>query len=51
MPVSARFIIAANALFPSLLAHVMRIVNRFLPPPVSQSGDEAKSGAELRTAK
>src|ERR1700693_353395 len=51
MPVSAYFIIAANALFPSLVARVMRSVNNFLPPQVSQDGDEAKSGAELRPRK
>src|SRR6202162_5151134 len=51
MLVSAYFIIAANALFPSFVARVMRSVNNFLPPQVSKDGDEAKSGAELRPRK
>jgi short-subunit dehydrogenase len=51
MPCSAYFIIAANALFPNLTARVMKIVNRSMPPPVSKSGDEARSGAEVRGQK
>jgi len=51
MPATAYFIIAANALFPSLMARVMRNVNNFLPPQVSQDGDEAKSGAQLQSRK
>lgn len=51
MPWSAYFIIAANALFPNLTARVMKIVNRSLPPRVSKSGDEARSGAEVRGQK
>jgi short-subunit dehydrogenase len=47
MPWSAYFIIAANALFPNLAGHVMKIVNRGLPPRVSQSGNESRSGAEV----
>src|SRR5256714_304523 len=46
MPLSAYLIIAANALFPNLTARVMNMFNRSLPPRVSQSGNEAKSGAE-----
>src|SRR5205807_277380 len=48
MPLSAYLIIAANALFPNLTARVMKMFNRSLPPRVSQSGHEAKSGAEVR---
>ena len=48
MPLSAYLIIAANALFPNLTARVMTMFNRSLPPRVSQSGNEAKSGAEVR---
>ena len=48
MPLSAYLIIAANALFPNLTARVMKMFNRSLPPRVSQSGNEAKSGAEVR---
>jgi len=51
MPWSAYFIIAANALFPNLTARVMKIVNRSLPPRVSKSGDEARSGTEVRGQK
>ena len=51
MPCSAYFIIAANALFPNLTARVMKIVNRSLPSRVSKSGDEARSGAEIRGQK
>ena len=51
MPRSAYFIIAANALFPNLTARVMKIVNRSMPPRVSKSGDEARSGAEVRSKK
>jgi len=51
MPCSAYFIIATNALFPNLIARVMKIVNRSMPPRVSKSGDEARSGAEVRGQK
>jgi short-subunit dehydrogenase len=51
MPWSAYFIIAANALFPTLTARAMKIVNRSMPPRVSKSGDEARSGAEVRGKK
>src|SRR5437867_1853060 len=47
MPFSAYFIIAVNALFPNLTARVVKIVNRSMPPRVSKSGDEARSGAEV----
>jgi short-subunit dehydrogenase len=48
MPWPTHLIIAANALFPNLTGYLMKIVNRCLPPCVSQSGDEARSGAEIR---
>ena len=51
MPWPAYFIIAANALFPNLTARIMKIVNRSMPPRVSKSGDEARSGAEVRGEK
>ena len=51
MPWSVHFIIAANALLPNLTARVMKIVNRSMPPRVSKSGDEARSGAEVRGKK
>jgi short-subunit dehydrogenase len=48
MPLSAYLIIAANALFPNLTARVIRMLNAFLPSRVSQSGDEARRGSEIR---
>ena len=48
MPLSAYLIIAANAVFPNLTARVMRMLNAFLPSRVSQSGDEARRGSEIR---
>jgi short-subunit dehydrogenase len=51
MPWPAYFIIAANALFPNLTARIMKVVNRSMPPRVSKSGDEARSGAEVRGEK
>lgn len=51
MPWTAHFIIAANALFPNLTGYVMKLVNKCLPRRVSQSGDEAQSGAEVRGKK
>jgi short-subunit dehydrogenase len=48
MPCSAYLIIAANALFPNLTARMMKTFNRCLPARVSQEGNEAKSGAEVR---
>jgi short-subunit dehydrogenase len=47
MPFTARLIIAANAVFPNLMARAMKMFNRSLPPRVSQSGNEARSGAEI----
>jgi NAD(P)-dependent dehydrogenase (short-subunit alcohol dehydrogenase family) len=51
MPWSARFLIAANGIFPSLTGYLMKMVNRCLPSRINKSGDEARSGAELRRAK
>jgi len=48
MPLTAYFIIAANAVFPNLTGYVMKLVNAFLPSRVSASGDEARRGSELR---
>jgi NAD(P)-dependent dehydrogenase (short-subunit alcohol dehydrogenase family) len=47
MPWTTYFIVTANALFPNLTGHVIKIVNRCLPPRVSKSGDELRSGAEV----
>jgi short-subunit dehydrogenase len=48
MPWSTRLIIAANGAFPGLTGYFMKVLNRSLPPPVSQSGNEARSGAEVQ---
>ena len=51
MPRPAYFIIAGNALFPSLTGYIMKLVNRCLPARINQSGVEARPGAEVRRAK
>jgi len=51
IPCSAYFIIAANALFPNLFGRVMKMLNRCLPARVTQRGNEASSGAEVRPRK
>jgi NAD(P)-dependent dehydrogenase (short-subunit alcohol dehydrogenase family) len=51
MPWTARFIIAANAIFPNLTGHLMKLVNKFLPSPVNQDGDQMRTGAEVRRDK
>ena len=45
MPISARALILANALFPNLFGHVMKIVNAYLPPAVGPSGDHSRAGS------
>jgi short-subunit dehydrogenase len=47
MPFSTYLIIAANAVFPNLMARAMTTFGRSLPPQVSQNGNEPKSGAEI----
>ena len=44
-------VVAVNAVFPNLVARVMRIVDGFLPQQVGQSGDQARPGAEVRHEK
>jgi short-subunit dehydrogenase len=48
MPFTAYLIIAANAVFPNLMARIMKVFNGGLPPQVSQSGDEPTTGAQIR---
>jgi short-subunit dehydrogenase len=48
---SARMIIAGNALFPSLTGEIMKVVNYVLPRPTGIEGDELKSGREAREEK
>ena len=45
MPIPARALILANALFPNLFGHVMKIVNAYLPPAVGPSGDHSRAGS------
>lgn len=45
---SARMLIAGNALFPSLTGEMMKLVNRILPGSTGAKGDELKSGFEAR---
>lgn len=51
MPWTARLIIAANAVFPSLTGYVMKMVNRGLPSAINRSADDAQAGAEIRLPK
>jgi NAD(P)-dependent dehydrogenase (short-subunit alcohol dehydrogenase family) len=48
MPIPARALILANALCPNLFGHVMRIVNRYLPSAVGQSGDDSRAGVDFQ---
>jgi short-subunit dehydrogenase len=51
MPSTAYLIIAANAVFPNLMARIMKMFNRTLPPQVSHSGDEPTTGTQIRLQK
>ena len=51
MPFTAYLIIAANAVFPNLMARIMKMFNRTLPPQVSHNGDEPATGAQIRLQK
>jgi NAD(P)-dependent dehydrogenase (short-subunit alcohol dehydrogenase family) len=51
IPWTASFIIAANAIFPSLTGHVMTLVNKFLPSPTNEDGNQTRTGAEVRREK
>ena len=48
MPISARALILANALFPNLFGHVMKIVNACLPSAVGPSGDNSRAGSDFQ---
>jgi short-subunit dehydrogenase len=48
MPMPARALIIANALFPNLTASIFKIVNKRLPSPVGASGNEARAGSDVR---
>ena len=47
--VQARLAAAAAALFPSLTAEAMALVNRLLPGPAAAPGDEARTGWESQS--
>jgi short-subunit dehydrogenase len=51
MPFSAYLIIAKSAIFPNLMARIMKMVNRVLPPQVSHSGDEPTTGVQIQRQK
>jgi NAD(P)-dependent dehydrogenase (short-subunit alcohol dehydrogenase family) len=48
MPLPARALIIASALFPNITAHAMKIVNKHLPSSVGAAGDEARTGSKVR---
>ena len=48
MPIPARALILANALFPNLFGHVMKIVNAYLPSAVGPSGDDSRAGSDFQ---
>src|ERR1700719_5047444 len=48
MPISARALILANALFPNLFGHMMKIVNGYLPSAVGLSGNDSRAGSDFQ---
>jgi hypothetical protein len=48
MPISARALILANALFPNLFGHMMKIVNAYLPSAVGPSGNDSRAGSDFQ---
>jgi NAD(P)-dependent dehydrogenase (short-subunit alcohol dehydrogenase family) len=50
IPVAARVGILGNALFPSLTAYAMKLINHILPGATDSSGDELRSGWQSREA-
>lgn len=47
----ARLAIAGNAVLPGLTARAMKIANRLLPRPTDLSGNELRSGREIKNAR
>lgn len=47
MPMSARFMIMANAFFPNLFGRIMKMANASLPSPAGPGGDEPRPGSEI----
>ena len=48
MPLPARALIIANALFPSITARIMKFINKRLPAPAGADGYDARAGSEIR---
>ena len=48
MPFPVRILVIANAIFPSLTAHVMNFVSSRLPGPAPSGGDVARKGSEVQ---
>jgi len=51
MPISARALIIASALFPNLTGRVMKIVNVYLPKAVGPGGDESRAGSKIGSSR
>jgi NAD(P)-dependent dehydrogenase (short-subunit alcohol dehydrogenase family) len=45
---AARFQVVANALFPNLTGHLMKVVTRFLPGLATEGGHRSRAGSQLR---
>ena len=50
LTLQARGAVAANALFPNLTGHILKLVSRCLPQPGESEGDQARSGWGSRGA-
>ena len=48
MPLPARALIIANALFPNITARIMKFINKHLPASAGADGDDARAGSEIR---
>src|SRR5438552_15245478 len=48
MPLAARLMTIANALFPNLFGRMMKVANGFLPSPSGPGGDEPRRGSEIQ---
>ena len=48
IPLAARALIVANAVFPNLVGRIMKIMNKSLPLPVVGGGNELRAGSEIR---
>lgn len=47
MPMATRVLVLANAIFPNLTAHIMKLVNANLPAPVDEAGNALRAGREI----